>query len=156
MYQTCRGNSRALTLAASVQSTSQLADPTDPAVSADTHLSHKLQGVALDQGSQATSGDSGGSVDKAAPSQVQLKIDVYEVGSYLRTAELISTARSLGYNSIILTYSSTRAPSADTFIADFAIALGVDVLDYGGVLSGDRCAVYQRVIEVAELQQLQI
>ena len=151
MYQTCRGNSRALTLAASVQSTSQLADPTDPAVSPDTHLSQKLQGVALDQGSQAASGDSGGGVDK-----VQLKIDVYEVGSYLKTAELITTARLLGYNFIILTYSPTRTPSADTFIADFAIALGVNVLDYGGILSGDRCAVYQRVMEVAELQQLQI
>ena len=145
-----------MTLAASVQSTSQLADPTDPAVGTDAHLSQKLQAAALDQASQDTSGDSGVSVDKAAASQVQLKIDVYEIGSYLKTAELISTARSLGYSSIILTYSSTRAPSADTFIADFAIALGVDELDYGGILSGDRCAVYQRVIEVAELQQLQI
>jgi enolase len=75
-------------------------------------------------------------------------IKLNQIGTVTETLEAIEMARSAGYLSII---SHRSGETADTFIADLAVATGVGQIKTGSASRTDRVAKYNQLLRIEEL-----
>jgi enolase len=75
-------------------------------------------------------------------------IKLNQIGTVTETLEAIEMARSAGYLSII---SHRSGETADTFIADLAVATGVVQIKTGSASRTDRVAKYTQLLRIEEL-----
>ena len=75
-------------------------------------------------------------------------IKLNQIGTVTETLEAIELARSAGYLSVI---SHRSGETADTFIADFAVATGVGQIKTGSVSRSERVAKYNQLLRIEEL-----
>jgi enolase len=75
-------------------------------------------------------------------------IKLNQIGTVTETLEAIEMARSAGYLSII---SHRSGETADTFIADLAVATGVGQIKTGSVSRTDRVAKYNQLLRIEEI-----
>ncbi|MEK7632149.1 MAG: phosphopyruvate hydratase [Patescibacteria group bacterium] len=72
-------------------------------------------------------------------------IKVNQIGTLTETIEAIRLAQSNGYKVIV---SHRSGETADTTIADLAVAVGADGLKAGSMSRGERLAKYNRLLEI--------
>ena len=75
-------------------------------------------------------------------------IKLNQIGTVTETLEAIEMARSAGYLSII---SHRSGETADTFIADLAVATGVGQIKTGSASRTDRVAKYNQLLRIEEI-----
>jgi len=75
-------------------------------------------------------------------------IKLNQIGSVTETLEAIELARSAGYLSVI---SHRSGETADTFIADFAVATSAGQIKTGSVSRSERVAKYNELLRIEEL-----
>lgn len=75
-------------------------------------------------------------------------IKVNQIGTLTETVEAIETARRAGYNAVI---SHRSGETADTFIADLAVATGAGQIKTGSASRTDRVAKYNQLLRIEEL-----
>jgi len=76
-------------------------------------------------------------------------IKLNQIGTVTETIEAIQLCRDAGWNYII---SHRSGETEDTFLADFAVAMGGGQIKTGSVCRGERIAKYNRLLEIeAEL-----
>jgi enolase len=75
-------------------------------------------------------------------------IKLNQIGTVTETLEAIEMARSAGYLSII---SHRSGETADTFIADLAVATGAGQIKTGSASRTDRVAKYNQLLRIEEL-----
>ncbi|NKQ41149.1 MAG: phosphopyruvate hydratase [Sulfurovum sp.] len=76
-----------------------------------------------------------------------------QIGTVSETMQTVRLAQRSGYNCVM---SHRSGESEDTFIADFAVALGTGQIKTGSTARSDRVAKYNRLLEIeAELGQFE-
>ncbi len=68
-----------------------------------------------------------------------------QAGTLTETLATIRKARKYGYGVVV---SHRSGETADTFIADLAVAVGADLLKSGGLLHGERVVKYLRLMQI--------
>ncbi len=74
-------------------------------------------------------------------------IKLNQIGTVTETIEAIEMARAAGYTSIV---SHRSGETEDTFIADFAVALGTGQIKTGSASRTDRVAKYNQLLRIEE------
>jgi len=74
-------------------------------------------------------------------------IKVNQIGSLTETIDTIMLAKANGYKVII---SHRSGETADTFIADLAVAVGADFIKTGSLSRSERVEKYNRLMEIEE------
>lgn len=88
-------------------------------------------------------------ITKQATNSILIKLN--QIGTVSETIEAILLARKNGMKSIV---SHRSGETEDTFIADFAVAMGVGQIKAGAPARSDRTAKYNRLVQIeAELNQ---
>lgn len=72
-------------------------------------------------------------------------IKLNQIGTVTETIEAIELCRKAGWNYVI---SHRSGETEDTFIADFAVAMGGGQIKTGSVCRGERIAKYNRLLEI--------
>jgi Enolase len=85
-------------------------------------------------------------IEKHVANAILIKLN--QIGTVTETLEAIEMARSAGYLSII---SHRSGETADTFIADLAVATGVGQIKTGSTSRIDRVAKYNQLLRIEEL-----
>ncbi len=68
-----------------------------------------------------------------------------QIGTITETIEAIKLCRNAGWNYII---SHRSGETNDSFIADFAVAMGANQIKTGSVCRGERISKYNRLLEI--------
>jgi enolase len=82
-------------------------------------------------------------VEKRATNAVLIKLN--QIGTLTETVEAIDECRAAGWNYIV---SHRSGETEDTFIADFAVAMGGGQIKTGSLSRSERLAKYNRLIEI--------
>jgi enolase len=77
-----------------------------------------------------------------------VKIRLDKVSSVSKAVALYRAARDNGY-AVVVGCSESTPETLDTFIADFAVAIGAGQLAAGGIASGEHFCKYSRLSEIA-------
>ncbi|HET7549694.1 MAG TPA: phosphopyruvate hydratase [Gemmatimonadaceae bacterium] len=85
-------------------------------------------------------------IEKHVANAILIKLN--QIGTVTETLEAIEMARSAGYLSII---SHRSGETADTFIADLAVATGAGQIKTGSASRTDRVAKYNQLLRIEEL-----
>jgi enolase len=70
-----------------------------------------------------------------------------QIGTISETLEVVKTAKEKGFKTIV---SHRSGETNDTFIADFAVGVGADLVKFGAPARGERVAKYNRLLEIEE------
>ncbi|MCL4382370.1 MAG: phosphopyruvate hydratase [Patescibacteria group bacterium] len=84
-------------------------------------------------------------IDKRLCTTILIKPN--QAGTLSETLEVVKTARAGGFKVIV---SHRSGETNDTFIADFAVAVGSDYVKFGAPARGERVAKYNRLLEIEE------
>jgi enolase 1/2/3 len=82
-------------------------------------------------------------IEERATNAVLIKLN--QIGTVTETVEAIQECRAAGWNYII---SHRSGETEDTFIADFAVAMGGGQIKTGSLSRSERLAKYNRLIEI--------
>ena len=77
-----------------------------------------------------------------------VKLNVYEIGCFFQLAQLLLVARKSGRGVTMSTINELFPETCDTFVSDFAVGVGVDYVEFGGLLSSDYSRKYTRLISI--------
>lgn len=77
-----------------------------------------------------------------------IKLNIYEVGCFFQLAQLLLVARKSGRGVTMSTVNELLPETCDTFVSDFAVGLGVDYVEFGGLLLSDYNCKYTRLIAI--------
>ena len=72
-------------------------------------------------------------------------IKLNQIGTVSETIEAIELCRQAGWRSVV---SHRSGETDDTFIADFAVAMGTGQIKAGAPCRGERVAKYNRLLEI--------
>lgn len=90
-------------------------------------------------------------IEKSIGNSILIKPN--QIGTVSETMQTVRLAQRSGYNCVM---SHRSGESEDTFIADFAVALGTGQIKTGSTARSDRVAKYNRLLEIeAELGQFE-
>lgn len=84
-------------------------------------------------------------IDMQAANAILIKAN--QIGSVSETIEAINLAKANNYNIVI---SHRSGETLDTFIADFAVGLGIPMIKTGSISRGERICKYNRLLEIEE------
>ena len=84
-------------------------------------------------------------IDEKIANSILIKLN--QIGTVTETIEAIEMARAAGYTSIV---SHRSGETEDTFIADFAVALGTGQIKTGSASRTDRVAKYNQLLRIEE------
>ena len=84
-------------------------------------------------------------IDEKIANSILIKLN--QIGTVTETIEAIEMARAAGYTSIV---SHRSGETEDTFIADFAVALGTGQIKTGSASRTDRVAKYNQLPRIEE------
>jgi len=84
-------------------------------------------------------------IEKQAAGAVIVKPN--QVGTVTETLDFVTAARKAGLKVIV---SHRGEETNDDFIADLAVAVGADMVKFGGFARGERLAKYNRLLEIIE------
>src|SRR6202795_4868847 len=84
-------------------------------------------------------------IDKNVANSILIKVN--QIGTVSETLDAIDLARRNGYTSII---SHRSGETADTFIADLAVATGAGQIKTGSASRTDRIAKYNQLLRIEE------
>ena len=76
-----------------------------------------------------------------------------QIGTVSETLEVIRMAHEAGYEAII---SHRSGETADTFIADLAVAVNAGYIKTGAPSRGERVAKYNRLLKINDLLNIMI
>lgn len=85
-------------------------------------------------------------IDEKAANSILIKLN--QIGTISETVETISLAKKAGYKTIV---SHRSGETEDSFIADFAVGLGVDQIKTGSLSRSERVAKYNQLLRIEEL-----
>jgi enolase len=77
-----------------------------------------------------------------------IKLNVYDIGCYFQLAQLLLVAKKSGRGVMMSTVNEFFPETTDTFVSDFAVGLGVDYVEFGGLLSSEYNSKYTRLISI--------
>ena len=77
-----------------------------------------------------------------------VKLNVYEIGCFFQLAQLLLVARKSGRGVTMSTINEMFPETCDTFVSDFAVGVGADIVEFGGLLSSDYNCKYTRLISI--------
>jgi enolase len=83
-------------------------------------------------------------IEERATNAVLIKLN--QVGTVTETISAIDVTRAAGWNFIV---SHRSGETEDTFIADFAVAMGGGQIKTGSLCRGERIAKYNRLLEIS-------
>jgi enolase len=83
-------------------------------------------------------------IEARATNAVLIKLN--QVGTVTETISAINATRAAGWNFIV---SHRSGETEDTFIADFAVAMGGGQIKTGSLCRGERIAKYNRLLEIS-------
>ena len=84
-------------------------------------------------------------IDEGAANSILIKLN--QIGSVTETLETIELAKLNGFSAVI---SHRSGETADTFIADLAVATGVGQIKTGSASRSDRIAKYNQLLRIEE------
>ncbi|MDA1095833.1 MAG: phosphopyruvate hydratase [Chloroflexi bacterium] len=84
-------------------------------------------------------------IDGGIANSILIKLN--QIGTLTETLDVIASARRAGYTCVI---SHRSGETADTFIADLAVATGAGQIKTGAPARGERTAKYNRLLEIEE------
>lgn len=77
-----------------------------------------------------------------------VKLNIYEIGCFFQLAQLFIIAKKSGRGIAISTINESSPETSDTFITDFAVGLGSDFVEFGGIISSDYNCKYNRLVSI--------
>ena len=77
-----------------------------------------------------------------------IRVNLSKCGSISQAISICESARKSNLSIIISCDSGNIPETSDTFIADFAVAIGASQFMGGGILSGENIAKYNRLMEI--------
>ena len=84
-------------------------------------------------------------IAEGAANSILIKLN--QIGTVTETVEAIEMARRAGYTSVI---SHRSGETEDTFIADFAVAMGAGQIKTGSASRTERVAKYNQLLRIEE------
>ena len=85
-------------------------------------------------------------IDENIANSILIKFN--QIGSLTETLQAISMAKAAGYTAVI---SHRSGETADTTIADLAVATGAGQIKTGSLCRSDRVAKYNRLLRIEEM-----